>query len=443
MPLKTLHLTNAWHATSGGIKSFYLELIKRANQCGHPIRIVVPGAESKVEQAGPFGKIYYVQSGEAPLNDQYRMIYPPKFLKPDGPVVQILNEEKPDVVEICDKYTLPYLGGLIRIGKLRGFQHKPTVIGLSCERMNENMAAYLTQGWFGQSFSRLYMKAIYFAQFDHHITVSQHAAEELRVASRGHKVQRGVWVAPMGVSSNIFTPQRRSREVRDRILNEHGIGPDRTLLLYAGRLVPEKNLWLILDSLEKLHAMGGKPFHLLVAGTGNLQADFERQAADRLPGMVTMLGHVQGRDALADLYANCDIFVHPNPREPFGIAPLEAMASGMALVAPNSGGVTTYANTLNSWLTDPTPDAFAQAISVVIRDPEGMARKQAAARGTAEKYSWEVASDRFLQLYEQLHARTQGLPIKDEIPAAFYSTPGNYFGMELKKSAGDPSGQLG
>jgi alpha-1,6-mannosyltransferase len=443
MPLKTLHLTNAWHATSGGIKSFYLELIKRANECEHPIRLVVPGAESKVEEAGPFGKIYYVKSSEAPLNHKYRMIYPPQFLKPDGPVVEILNEEKPDVVEICDKYTLPYLGGLLRIGKLPGYEQRPTAIGLSCERMNENMAAYLTAGWFGQAFSRWYMKSIYFAQFDHHITVSHHAGEELRAASRGHKVQRGVWVAPMGVSIDVFTPARRSREARERILAEHGIEPDRTLLLYAGRLVPEKNLSLILDSLEKLRAMGGKPFHLLVAGTGNLQEDFEQQAATRLPGMVTMLGHVQGRDALADLYANCDVFVHPNPREPFGIAPLEAMASGMALVAPNSGGVTTYANTLNSWVTAPTADAFARAISEVLRDPEATSRKRSAARSTAETYSWKSASDRFLQLYEQLHARTQGLPITDEIPPAFYSTPGNYFGIELKKSGGKPSGQWG
>ncbi len=47
--------------------------------------------------------------------------------------------------------------------------------------------------------------------------------------------------------------------------------------------------------------------------------------------MVTYLGHEADRRRLADLYANVDVFLHPNPREPFGIAPLEAMASGDAV----------------------------------------------------------------------------------------------------------------
>ena len=430
MPLKTLHLTNAWHATSGGIKSFYLELLKRANERGHPIRFVVPGEKDCVEEAGPFGRIYYVESPPAPLNNNYRMMFPKRFLSSDGPIVRILNQEQPDVVEINDKYTLPYLGGLIRVSKLRGFAYKPTVIGLSCERMDENMSAYLTQSGLGQWFSKWYMKAIYFAQFDHHITVSHHAAEELLQASRGHKVQRGVWVAPMGVDDMLFHPSRRSAEGRRKLLDLVKGDEGTTLLLYAGRLVPEKNIGLILDTLERAADCGS--FRLLVAGSGNLEAEFKAQAEARTPGMVQMLGHINGREALADLYANCDIFVHPNPREPFGIAPLEAMASGMALVAPNSGGVTTYAHSLNAWLSPPDAETFASSVRSIVQDPQASAEKRRLARATAEKYSWNIASDRFLRLYEEIHARVQGNVIPDSLPPAFLSTLGNFWGTELK-----------
>ncbi len=61
-------------------------------------------------------------------------------------------------------------------------------------------------------------------------------------------------------------------------------------------------------------------------------------------------GHVGARETLARLYASCDVFVHPNPREPFGIGPLEAMASGVPLVAPAAGGLLSYANDTNAWL---------------------------------------------------------------------------------------------
>ena len=67
------------------------------------------------------------------------------------------------------------------------------------------------------------------------------------------------------------------------------------------------------------------------------------------PRARTFLWHLD-RDALAGILANADAFIHPNPREPFGIAPLEAMASGLPLVATETGGVTTYASDETAWL---------------------------------------------------------------------------------------------
>ena len=69
----------------------------------------------------------------------------------------------------------------------------------------------------------------------------------------------------------------------------------------------------------------------LVVVTWHLQG----QAETRVPGRVHFLGHLPDRRQLASLYANADVFVHPNPREPFGIGPLEAMASGLPLVTSN------------------------------------------------------------------------------------------------------------
>jgi glycosyltransferase involved in cell wall biosynthesis len=96
--------------------------------------------------------------------------------------------------------------------------------------------------------------------------------------------------------------------------------------LYAGRLVAEKNLPLLPDVMELLASDAEHDFRLVVAGDGVMRSTFEQICTQKVPGRVTFLGHIRGRDELAGLYANADIFVHPNPREPFGIAPLEAMA---------------------------------------------------------------------------------------------------------------------
>ena len=60
-----------------------------------------------------------------------------------------------------------------------------------------------------------------------------------------------------------------------------------------------------------------------------------------LTGRVWLCGNLD-RETLATFYASADVFVHPNPREPFGIGPLEAMSSGVPVVMPAAGGVLEY-----------------------------------------------------------------------------------------------------
>jgi glycosyltransferase involved in cell wall biosynthesis len=250
--LKTLHLTNYWHDTSGGIARFYTALLESANRRGQEMRLVVPSAKSWVETVGEFGKVYHVAAPSAPLNPQYRVLYPTQFLRPGSPLQQILAEERPDLVEICDKYSLNYLGALLRLGLLRGVDFCPVVVAQSCERMDDNFSSYVTSRTVGRKFSSFYMRWLYFHFFDHHIANSHYTAEELRPASKGHPVQRGVWVRTPGVDVDRFSPALRSEQIRRQLIEQAGASRESTLLLYAGRLVPEKNLPLLVETAREL-----------------------------------------------------------------------------------------------------------------------------------------------------------------------------------------------
>src|SRR5262249_13228594 len=151
-------------------------------------------------------------------------------------------------------------------------------------------------------------------------------------AARGHLVTRGTWIRHMGADLSQVSPTNVSSEGRRRLLALCGASDDAVLLLYAGRLAPEKNLQLLFDLTAHLNRTESRPFHLIVAGDGMERARWESYASQHLPGYAVFLGHVRDRSMLAMLYANADIFVHPNPHEPFGIAPLEAMASGLPLL---------------------------------------------------------------------------------------------------------------
>jgi alpha-1,6-mannosyltransferase len=397
------------------------------------MRLVVPGASTSVEEVGPFGRIYNVEAPPAPLNSEYRMVLPHRYLFPGTALQRIINYERPDLIEISDKYAMHYLGGLLRTQRLPGVSLRPTVIGMSHERMDENMAAYLTRGRAGRRFCEWYMKWLYFPMFDHHITVSEHTAQELIRASHGHKVRRGIWVAPMGVDRDRFSPHRRTPGGRRLLLNLVEGRDDSVVLFYAGRLAPEKNLSLLIETIARLDP---SIYRLAIAGTGILLEELQRECCKRHLRHVTFLGHIADRELLAGYYASADIFVHPNPREPYGIAPLEAMSAGLALVAPNVGGVTSYANSSNAWLVDAEPAAFADAVTRIGGNPVERANRTAAARRTAEQHRWPDVTARFLQLYRELHAVTrdgtlQGIRAEGMLPAREYSTPGNLFGKEL------------
>ncbi len=408
MTLKTLHVTNSWHESSGGIATFYRALIETANARGQHIRLIVPGERDCIEDAGKFGKIYRVEAPRAIFNRQYRMIYPSQFLLAGSKLQQILNAERPQLVEICDKYTLNYLGALLRRRLLSALDFRPVVVGLSCERMDDNFRSYIGPFPFGRQFCAAYLKWAYFPFFDHHIANSQYTAEELRNASIGHLTPRNTWVRPMGVNLAHLSPLRRSAEARSKIQQTCGVHKGCFLLLYAGRLAPEKNLSLLFQLLVALNRRARRDFRLLVAGDGVERKRWESFCLKNVPGKVLFLGHIKDPARLADLLANSDIFIHPNPREPFGIAPLEAMASGLPLIAPNSGGVTSYANLENAWLVPADVVSFASAVEeVVTNDSLKTCRVQNALR-TAEQYRWEAAAASFLDLYSQLCGAAAG-----------------------------------
>jgi|HubBroStandDraft_6_1064221.scaffolds.fasta_scaffold35600_1 alpha-1,6-mannosyltransferase len=398
---KTLHLTNAFHATSGGVATSYRALLKEADKSSRLMRLVVPSDRDDVEEVGRFGRIYHVAAPHSRLFDtRYRTILPQRYLiGTSGRIWEILAAEQPDLLEIRDKLCLNWLGGLFRQGWSRRVK-RPVLVASSSERLDDLLAAYLTNSSPISKFARLYMRYCYIPLFDFHTANSAYTADEIHQAMTPRHA-RPVLVCPEGVDCERFSPERRDQAFRGKLLNSVGGNDESLLLLYSGRLSPEKNLGLLPRIMEKLWADGGQDYRLIVAGDGPLALQLRQQLEAAAPGRVVFLGHLLDRDQLARLYASCDIFIHPNPREPFGIAPLEAMASGLALVAPRSGGILSYADESCSWLVLPNAIAFAGAIRGAT-NRESRASRTQAARKVAERHSWPIVAEKLFRLFDHL-----------------------------------------
>ena len=409
MPIKTLHITNHYHPASGGIRTFYLALLEAANTHRREVRLVVPGAENSIENVGAFGRIYTIAAPPCPVFDsRYHLLLPHLYLPPyPSALRRILREEQPDVVEVCDKYALSFLPAVLR----RGWMTCPppaVFVGLSCERMDDNVSAYINSGHLGRKYAAWFVKTMYAPRFDCHICNSDYTAGELREALQ-NRPDTEVHVRPMGVHLHGFTPDRRRDAVREALLHKISVAaasvPPRRVLLFVGRLSPEKNLEILPAMMENLAGDSSAEYHLVLAGDGP-RAGWLREKADRAtPGRVHLLGHVADRDYLADLYANCDALVHPNAREPFGITPLEAMASGLPVVAPSAGGLLSYADDGNAWLVRPVAADFAAGVRAVFAEEATKSVKVERAIQTAAKFDWCHVTASFFELYDGLYAR--------------------------------------
>jgi glycosyltransferase involved in cell wall biosynthesis len=290
--------------------------------------------------------------------------------------------------------------------------------------MDDNIGSFLTGGNVGKWFARRVMGNYNFPLFDFHIANSPYTAREFyESVEKAENPRRSDWffnwcwrvfkapripfeeriaVCPRGVNVEQFSPARKSERVQREMRTRANVPESSVVLLYAGRISPEKNIKLLPDLMEILAKDSGKDYRLLVAGAGP-QADWLRdETQKRIPQKIIQLGHLD-KETLSDYYANADVFVHPNPREPFGIAPLEAMASGTPTLAPNAGGLLAYATDENAWLVAPTAENFASAVREIIGDETLRNRKVERAFEAVRANTREISTDRLLATYDKMY----------------------------------------
>jgi len=193
-----------------------------------------------------------------------------------------------------------------------------------------------------------------------------------------------------GVDLEKFAPSKSSPEWRWGISAGR---PETVILLYVGRLAAEKRVEWLLPVIQSI------PYaHLVIVGDGPMREDLQALFKGT---NTTFTGYLQGED-LARAYASSDIFVFPSANETFGNVVLEAMASGLPVVAPRSGGVMDSVIDGETGLlfeSDRQEDLVSSVLKI-ITDPRALWRMGSAARQAASKRGWNGVLDHLIDDYQ-------------------------------------------
>lgn len=200
-----------------------------------------------------------------------------------------------------------------------------------------------------------------------------------------------------GVDPRRFHPRFRSAAMRERM----GAQADDVVVGYVGRIAPEKGLHDALCALAPVVDASRGGLRVAVAGDG---PDDARCRAVAPPG-TWFAGALRGEE-LSAFYASLDVLVFPSTTETFGNVLLEAMASGVPVVAPDVGATLELAHARTAALFDASqPKRIGTAVQALAADPARRATLGALGRREASARSWDAVWDALIAEYLAVSVR--------------------------------------
>ncbi|HEU4698195.1 MAG TPA: glycosyltransferase [Gemmatimonadales bacterium] len=376
-----LDVTKYFGPTTGGVRTYLLQ--KAAYVAAHPeLRqtIAIPGERDGLID-GDGVRCYRLRGARIPTQHPYRFLWAPRTMR------RILEHERPDLIEVGSPFLVPWTTHHVNRGlgvPMVWFYHGnvPHLVAPQPERSGGRRAAHAAAWAYVRRVSRLFRAVLVASDF---------VAEELA----RHGVDNALRV-PLGVDVDLFHPTRAAARAATRA--RHGLDPDAPLAVFAGRFAREKRLEVLLRAWPAVARRTGAQLALI--GDGPSRRWFQAQ-----PGasQVHWLPFATDRAALADLLAAADLYVAAGPNETFGLAALEAMASGLPVLSVDRGGVPEQVRQSGAGDLYPDGDAAALAETAVALLGRDLAALGLRARAHAERHhAWPLALERIFDAYRRV-----------------------------------------
>lgn len=318
--------------------------------------------------------------------------YDPAFLRHLGLISEVLDRFRPDLIHITGPSELGMIGAaLAHRRKLPLAASWHTNVHEYLARRSQWLVRVLPGEFGGAAVRQIEERTLAVAaKFYSTARVLFAPNAELCRLLEG-ATGRPCHLMPRGVDAKLFTPEKRRREPADRD----------QVLGFVGRLSIEKNVALLAQVQRELEDAGHRSFRFLIVGHGSEEAWLRQRLA-----RAEFTGVLRG-EALAEAYANMDLFVFPSHTDTFGNVVLEALASGVPAIVTRDGGPATIVRDGKTGRVVGEGE-FASAAAAILADPAAHAAMRGAAREYALTASWDSVFEGVYEAYAPLLSGVAG-----------------------------------
>ena len=304
--LRIAIVTETWPPEINGVALSMMQLCQGLQRLGHKILLVRPIQKTICTEFNPEQECL-VMSQPIPKYPSVQFGWP-QYLK----VSKAFEQFTPDVVHIVTE-------GPLGLTALQAAKSKKIAVSSGFHSAFQDFSRFFDLAFLVKPIQR------YLTWFHNSTDVTCVPSQYTEQALRGFGVTCPLVVVGRGVDTVRFSPKHRSQRLRQ----QWGVDADTRVMLYVGRLSPEKEVDVLIKSFHALQVQQGVNIKFVIVGDGPDRIRLSKMTTSK---DVIFMGSLGGHE-LATAYASADVFTFASQADTFGNVVLEAIASGLPVIA--------------------------------------------------------------------------------------------------------------